>query len=121
MVGSVLSETKISSPPWGVAKRKPWAKLWLTIAFITCLVTLGRADIVTGYVYGPDGKTVVKNQSFKVETDHGPVSFRTDDAGRFSVYLDPGVYAVRSESDSTLKGVIHGYPQSATEDVHLTR
>jgi hypothetical protein len=93
----------------------------LTAAFVSCLLTYAQADFVSGHVYGPDNKPV-PNATFSAQSAKGqPINFKTDGAGSFSVYLDPGTYTVHSTTDKTLEGVVHGYPQSAEEDVHLKR
>lgn len=60
-------------------------------------------------------------KTFTAEKGGQKVSFSTDKAGNFSVYLDPGTYVVHFSDDATVQGVVHGYPQSTTEDIHLTK
>lgn len=93
----------------------------VTTALVLCLVVYARADFVAGHVYGPDNKPV-PNGTFSAQSTKGqPVSFKTDAAGSFSVYLEPGIYTVHSTTDTAVEGVVHGYPQSAEEDIHLKR
>jgi hypothetical protein len=93
----------------------------LTTALLLCLAVYARADFVSGHVYGPDNKPI-SNGTFSAQTTKGqPVSFKTDGAGSFSVYLEPGTYTVHSATDKAVEGVVHGYPQSAEEDIHLKR
>jgi len=93
----------------------------LTAALVFCLASYAKADFVSGHVYGPDNKPV-PNATFSAQGAKGqPISLKTDGAGSFSVYLDPGTYTVHSTTDKTLEGVVHGYPQSAEEDIHLKR
>lgn len=92
----------------------------LGIAVVLCLVASARADFVSGRVFGPDGKSI-PNAAFTAENGGNTVTFATDDSGNFSVYLEPGTYTVHSSADSAVEGVIHGYPQSATEDIHLRK
>jgi hypothetical protein len=90
-------------------------------AVVLCFVSYAKADFVSGHVYGPDNRPV-PNATFSAQSANGqPVNFKTDGAGTFSVYLDPGTYTVHSTTDKTLEGVVHGYPQSAEEDIHLKR
>jgi Carboxypeptidase regulatory-like domain len=108
-------------PPCGILPQSMsrWTSLGLAMAFVLCLTLFARADTVSGRVYDAAGHPVA-NASFTAVTGRTRVTFSTDDAGYFSVYLDPGTYTVYS-ADNTLVGTIHGYPQSATEDIHLTR
>jgi hypothetical protein len=120
---SISSQTGILTPPCGIlsgSKRSRWIGLCLAIAFVLCLTVVARADTVSGCVYDAAGKAV-PNASFTAETGQTKVTFSTDEAGYFSVYLDPGTYTVHSNTDNTVEGTIHGYPQSAREDVHLRR
>ncbi len=97
-----------------------WTRIWLGIAVVLCLVVSAWADFVSGRVLGPDGK-VMPNATLRAENKENTVSFTTDNSGNFSVYLEPGTYTVHSSADNTVEGVIHGYPQSATEDIHLKK
>ena len=92
----------------------------LGIALALSLTASGWADFVSGRVLGLDGKPV-QGKTFTAEKGRQKVSFSTDKAGNFSVYLDPGTYLVHSSDDNTVEGVVHGYPQSTTEDIHLTK
>jgi hypothetical protein len=95
--------------------------LSVAAAVVFCFASYARADFVSGHVYGPDNKPV-PNATFSAQSaKEQPVNFKTDGAGNFSVYLDPGTYTVHSATDKTLEGVVHGYPQSAEEDIHLKR
>jgi len=120
---SVSSDIGNLTPAWGIhlrSKRTRWTRLCLAIAFVLCLTVFARADIVSGRVFGPDGKILTSAASFYVETRNGRVDFSTDGSGNFSVYLDVGTYTVHS-TDNTLVGTIHGYSQSAREDIHLRK
>lgn len=97
-----------------------WTRLLLGVAVAFCLTISARADFVSGRVFGPDGR-ILPNTNFTVEDRGQKTNFTTDNSGNFSVYLDPGTYTVRPSSDASLEGVIHGYPQSTTEDIHLKR
>jgi hypothetical protein len=79
------------------------------------------ADTVSGRVYGIDGKPV-PNMSFTAKPAKGEtVEFKTNSAGDFSVYLDPGRYTVSPAGDTSSQGVIDSYPQPAQQDVHLKK
>jgi hypothetical protein len=96
-----------------------WFKPCCLFAFVLSLAVSARADFVSGRVYDPEGK-ILPNTAFTVEAEKGQgTTFKTDGAGNFSVYLDPGTYTVYSNTDRNMKGIIHGYPQAAQEDVHL--
>ena len=77
------------------------------------------ADFVSGRVLGPDGNPL-GGKTFTAEKGGQKISFSTDKDGNFSVYLDPGTYTVTANDDKTLVGTVHGYPQSTTEDIHMT-
>ena len=101
--------------------RKMATKLSLAMAYVLCLAVSANADFVSGRVYDPNNQPV-PNMTFTAESGKGQTaSFKTDNSGNFSVYLDPGTYTVHSNGDKTLKGVIHGYPQAAQEDIHMKR
>src|SRR5689334_4530733 len=85
----------------------------LGIALALSLTASAWADFVSGRVLGPDGKALMR-KTFTAEKGGQKVSFSTDQAGNFSVYLDPGTYVVHSSEDNTVEGVVHGYPQSTT-------
>ena len=96
-------------------------KVGSVLAFVLCLVVSARADFVSGRVYGPDGR-IVPETTFTAEAGKGQaITFKTDSSGNFNVYLDPGAYTVYSNADKSMKGVVHGYPQAAKEDIHLKR
>ena len=97
-----------------------WTRICLGIAVVLCLAVSAWADFVSGRVFDQDGKIVPK-ATFTAEGGGHTVNFTTDDSGSFSVYLEPGTYTVHPSADNTVEGVIHGYPQSATEDIHLRR
>jgi hypothetical protein len=97
-----------------------WTRMCLGIAIVLCLVVSAWADFVSGRVFGPDGN-ILPNAKFTAENGAQKIDFATDNSGNFSVYLEPGTYTVHRSADNTVDGVIHGYPQSATEDVHLRK
>jgi len=79
------------------------------------------ADTVSGRVYGQDGKPV-PNMTFTAKPAKGePVEFKTNAAGNFSTYLDPGRYTVTPSGGPDLQGVIDSYPQPVQQDVHLKK
>ena len=91
----------------------------LGIALGLLLTASAWADFVSGRVLGPDGNPL-GGKTFTAEKGGQKVSSSTDKAGNFSVYLDPGTYKVTASDDKTLEGVVHGYPQSTTEDIRMT-
>lgn len=95
-------------------------RIGLGLVIVLCLVISAWADFVSGRVFGPDGKTL-PNAKFTAELGGNKINFATDNSGNFSVYLDPGTYTVHPAADSSVEGIIHGYPQSATEDIHLKK
>jgi hypothetical protein len=114
----ILDRATVSHVP--VHRISPF-NLIVAAAVVLCFASYAKADFVSGHVYGPDNKPV-PNATFSAQSAKGqPVSFKTDGAGSFSVYLDPGTYTVHSTTDKSLEGVVHGYPQSAEEDIHLKR
>jgi hypothetical protein len=115
------SETPIFTPPPEVLsknRRTKWTNVCLAIAFALCLVDSANADFVTGRVYDPDGN-ILKNKAFTVDGKN--INFKTDGSGNFSLYLDPGTYKVHQSDDRSVEGIVHGYPQSAQEDIHLKK
>lgn len=97
-----------------------WTRICFGIAVVLCLVVSAWADFVSGRVFSPDGK-ILPSATFTAENGGHKVNFATDNSGNFSVYLEPGTYTVHLGADNTVEGVIHGYPQSATEDIHLKK
>lgn len=91
----------------------------LGIALALLMTVSAWADFVSGRVLGPDGNPL-GGKTFTAEKGGQKVSFSTDKGGNFSVYLDPGTYTVTANDDKTLAGTVHGYPQSTTEDIHMT-
>jgi Carboxypeptidase regulatory-like domain len=102
------------------SQRSMLRKVCLGIALALLLTASAWADFVSGRVLGLDGNPV-GGKTFTAEKGGQKVSFSTDKAGNFSVYLDPGTYVVHFSDDATVQGVVHGYPQSTTEDIHLTK
>lgn len=92
----------------------------LGIALLLLMTVSAWADFVSGRVLGPDGNPLGGKTFTAVIKGKPAVSFSTDKGGNFSVYLDPGTYTVTANDDKTLAGTVHGYPQSTTEDIHMT-
>ena len=104
-----------------MSRRTLLARLGLVMVVVFCFGVCARADFVSGHVYGSDNSPM-GNATFTAETANGQsVGFKTDNTGSFSVYLDPGSYIVHATADQTLEGTVHGYPQSAEEDIHLKK
>ena len=102
-------------------KRITWISLGLTLILALLLPADAMADAVSGKVYGTDGKPEL-NKTFTAQPAKGqPVQFKTDAAGSFSVYLDPGRYTVISSADATVEGVIESYPQPVQQDIRLKK
>jgi len=79
------------------------------------------ADIVSGRVLGADQKPIVNGTFTAKDAKGGATTFKSDNVGNFSVYLDPGKFTVTSSADATLTGVIESLPQPRQQDVHLTK
>ena len=102
-------------------RRRIWAILCLAIAGSICFCLPAFADIVSGRILGADEKPIV-NGTFTARNAKGePTTFKTDKAGNFSVYLDPGKYTVSPSTDAALTGVIESFPQPRQQDVRLTK
>ena len=95
--------------------------LWLTIVIALWLPVSASADIVSGRVYGLDEKPMATQTLTARDSKGETTTFKTDKAGNFSVYLDPGKFAVSSGADATLTGVIESFPQSRQQDIHMTK
>jgi hypothetical protein len=105
--------------PGGISARL----LALSVANILILLApfSAMADTVSGRIYGPDAKPLA-NATFTAKPAKGDaVEFKTSASGTFSVYLDPGRYAITAGSDAGLEGVIDSYPQPVQQDVHLKK
>src|SRR5215831_6628694 len=92
---------------WGISLRKRramWTRIGLGLVAVLCIVVSAWADFVSGRVFGPDGKTL-PNATFTAENGGKRVTFRTDNSGNFSVYLEPGTYTVHANADETVNGV----------------
>ncbi len=97
------------------------SRLALTLPLLLCLTVSAWADFVSGRVFDPNQKPV-PNMAFTADDGKGhQVTFKTDNSGNFSVYLDPGTYQVHPSADQTLAGQVRGYPQSTQEDIHLEK
>ncbi len=104
----------------GVVSRTMFACLAIAVVVI-CFALEARADVVSGQVYGTDGRVAAK-QAFRVlKGDAAVATFTTDESGYFSVFLDPGAYKVRPQGKDDAEGDISGYPQPARQDVRLKR
>jgi hypothetical protein len=97
-----------------------WVGLFVTaFAFGVPISTV--ADTVSGHVYGADGKAA-SNVTFTAKPAKGDaVEFKTDAAGNFSVFLDPGRYTVTAGGDSSVQGLLNSFPQPVQQDVHLKK
>ena len=79
------------------------------------------ADTVSGHVFNQDEKPAA-NMTLTAKPAKGdPVQFKTDAAGAFSVYLDPGRYTVSPSNDASMQGVVNSVPQPVQQDVHLKK
>ncbi len=97
------------------------ASVLLLLSLLTGSARPAVADGISGRVFGPDGKPV-PNAVLAARPDKGqPVEFRTDGSGSFSVFLDPGRYAVSPRGDASLVGVLESYSQPVQQDVHLKK
>ena len=74
-------------------------KVCLGIALAFLLTASAWADFVSGRVLGLDGNPV-GGKTFTAEKGGQKVSFSTDKAGNFSVYLDPGTYVVHFSDEA---------------------
>jgi hypothetical protein len=93
----------------------------LAAVVVMCFALPAAADIVSGRILGADEKPIV-NGTFSARAAKGEATtFKSDKAGNFSVYLDPGKFTVTSTSDATLTGVIESLPQPRQQDVHLAK
>ncbi len=95
--------------------------LCLAMLFVLCLTASAIADTVSGRVYGPDAKPLVNATLAAKPAKGDAVEFKTDGAGNFSVYLDPGRYTVSPVKDGDGEAVIDSYPQPVQQDIHLKR
>jgi hypothetical protein len=86
-----------------------------------CFALPAAADIVSGRVLGTDEKPIVNGTFTAKDAKGGTITFKSDNAGNFSVYLDPGKFTVTSSADAALTGVIESSPQPRQMDVHLTK
>lgn len=111
------ANTEILKPTHGVSRA--WIRhLGIALAFVLCFVIPARADLISGHVYGPDGK-LLPNRAFLIVETNG--RFKTDASGNFSVALDPGHYTVHPTNDNTLEGSISSYSQPVQQDIHLRK
>ena len=93
----------------------------LAVVVALCFASSAAADIVSGRVLGTDEKPVANGTFTAKDAKGGTTTFKSDNAGNFSVYLDPGKFTVTSSADATLTGVIESFPQPRQQDVHLTK
>ncbi|MBZ5565504.1 MAG: carboxypeptidase-like regulatory domain-containing protein [Acidobacteriia bacterium] len=101
--------------------RTTWIRLCLATVFALCLTAFANADTVSGRVYGPDAKPVINATLTAKPVQGEAVDFKTDGAGNFSVYLDPGRYTVNPIKDDTVQAVIDSFPQPVQQDIHLKK
>ncbi len=93
----------------------------LAVVLAVCFASPAAADIVSGRVLGADQKPIVNGTFTAKDAKGGTTTFKSDNAGNFSVYLDPGKFTVTSSADAALTGVIESAPQPRQQDVHLTK
>jgi hypothetical protein len=93
----------------------------LAAVVIMCFAFPATADIVSGRVLGADAKPIVNGTFAARDAKGGTTTFKSDNAGNFSVYLDPGKFTVTSSADASLTGTIESAPQPRQQDVHLTK
>ncbi len=91
------------------------------MAFALCLTAIANADTVSGRVYGPDAKPVINATLTAKPAQGDAVEFKTDGAGNFSVYLDPGRYTVSPIKGGNSEAVIDSFPQPVQQDIHLKK
>ena len=88
------------------------------------LAAPARADMVSGRVFGAEGKFQPKD-SFAVKDSSGKVLkvVKTDELKAYSVFLQPGSYTVEyKDKDNTLwQAPLQSYPQAARQDIHLKK
>lgn len=99
------------------------------IAFVLFVSTLflpapAMADLVSGRVYGAEGKFQPKD-SFEVKDSTGKVLkvVKTDELKAYSVFLQPGSYTVeyKDKDNAIWQAPLQSYPQAARQDIHLTK
>ncbi len=99
----------------------PAAKISLALACLFAMAGSAAADTVSGHVYDPDNKPAA-NMTFTAKSAKGePVEFKTNASGVFSVYLDPGRYAITVSTDPSIQGVVESFPQPVQQDIHLKK
>jgi hypothetical protein len=102
-------------------KQATWIALCLAIAVAVWFPPTASADIVSGRILGLDEKPIV-NGTFTARDSKGEtITFKSDKAGNFSLYLDPGKFTVSFSSDATLTGTIESFPQPRQQDIRLTK
>ena len=111
--------------------RKPVGRVrrFAGIALALLMATLflaapAMADMVSGRIYGAEGKFQPKD-SFEVKDSSGKVVkvVKTDEFKAYSVFLSPGSYTVEyKDKDNALwQAPLESYPQAARQDIHLTK
>jgi len=97
---------------------------FVLLALMLSLAAPAMADLVSGRVYGAEGKFQPKD-SFEVKDSSGKVvkTVSTDEFKAYSVFLSPGSYTVEyKDKDNTLwQAPLQSYPQAARQDIHLTK
>ena len=102
---------------------RAWTSLCLGITFALCMAATSKADLVSGHVYGAEGK-FQPGDTFKVKNPKGSdIQVRTDQSRDFSVYLDPGRYKVefRDRDGDFWDAELVSYPQPVRGDIHLKK
>ena len=107
---------------WGsLNPRAAWITQCLAMGLALLLTTSACADTVSGRAYGPDAKPLTNATLIAKPANGDAVEFKTDAAGNFSVFLDPGRYTVNPVKDTSVEAVIDSVPQPIQQDIHLKK
>ncbi len=96
-------------------------RFYLALAVLAGFHLAASAEGISGRVFAPDGKPLPSTILTARPEKGPPVDFKTDASGNFSVFLDPGRYAVSVRTDASVEGVVESYSQPVQQDIHLRK
>ena len=106
------------------SSRRPrvvWTVVCFALAAVLILPAVASADIVSGRVLGVDEKPIANGSFVAKDAKGGTTTFKTNQDGNYSVFLEPGKYTVSYGADATVTGTLESFPQPRQSDIKLKK